>query len=172
AEIPVTPAGKLDRAALPAPRFASAEFRAPETESERILADVALGLLDVEQIGADDSLFALGADSIVAMQFAARAKAAGLHITARQIFEHKTIAALARVAATVPTAAVMAELPGGGVGEVPLTPIVHEMLRRGDYSTFAQAVLVSTPADLTYDDLRAALAAVVARHDILRSTLR
>ncbi|MGN0121824.1 MAG: amino acid adenylation domain-containing protein, partial [Rhodococcus sp. (in: high G+C Gram-positive bacteria)] len=171
-EIPVTPAGKLDRAALPAPQFATAEFRAPETESERLLAEVATGLLDVERIGVDDSLFALGADSIVAMQFAARAKTAGLHITARQIFEHKTIAALARVATAVPTALVLDELPGGGVGDIPITPIVHEMLGRGDYSTFAQAVLVSTPADLTYDDLRAALSAVVARHDILRSTLR
>ncbi|MEE2034838.1 amino acid adenylation domain-containing protein, partial [Rhodococcus chondri] len=172
AGIPVTPAGKLDRAALPAPRFASAEFRSPTTESEQILADVALGLLDVEQVGVDDSLFALGADSIVAMQFAARAKAAGLHITARQIFEHKTIAALARVAAAVPTATVMAELPGGGVGNVPLTPIVHEMLGRGDYSTFAQAVLVTTPADLTVEHLSGVLGAVLDRHDMLRSVLR
>ncbi|MBM7459468.1 non-ribosomal peptide synthase/polyketide synthase [Rhodococcus coprophilus] len=170
--IPVTPAGKLDRAALPAPRFASAEFRAPETESEIALAELAVGLLDVELVGVDDSLFALGADSIVAMQFAARAKDIGLHLTARQIFEHRTIAALARVATSVAATPVMTELPGGGTGEIPLTPIVHEMLGRGDFSTFAQAVLVTTPADLTARQLSAALGALLARHDMLRSALR
>ncbi|WP_407445612.1 non-ribosomal peptide synthase/polyketide synthase [Rhodococcus sp. (in: high G+C Gram-positive bacteria)] len=170
--IPVTPAGKLDRAALPAPRFESAEFRAPRTDSEIALAELAVGLLDVERVGVDDSLFALGADSIVAMQFAARAKDIGLHITARQIFEHKTIAALARVATAVSATTVMAELPGGGAGEIPLTPIVHDMLRRGDYSTFAQAVLVTTPAGLTAEHLSAALAAVLDRHDMLRSVMR
>ncbi|NMD93864.1 amino acid adenylation domain-containing protein [Rhodococcus sp. BL-253-APC-6A1W] len=170
--IPVTPAGKLDRAALPAPRFESAEFRAPRTDSEIALAELAVGLLDVERVGVDDSLFALGADSIVAMQFAARAKDAGLHITARQIFEHKTIAALARVATAVSATTVMAELPGGGAGQIPLTPIVHDMLRRGDYSTFAQAVLVTTPAGLTAEHLSAALGAVLDRHDMLRSVMR
>ncbi|MDV2474264.1 AMP-binding protein [Rhodococcus zopfii] len=48
-------------------------------------------------------------------------------------------------------------------------PIAHEMMRRGDYSGFAQAVLVTTPVDLTLGHLTAALDAVVARHDILRS---
>ncbi len=170
--IPVTPAGKLDRAALPAPHFASAEFRSPETESEIALAELAVGLLDVERVGVDDSLFALGADSIVAMQFAARAKDIGLHLTARQIFEHKTIAALARVATSVAASPVMTELPGGGTGEIPLTPIVHEMLGRGDFSTFAQAVLVTTPSDLTARQLSAALGALLAHHDMLRSALR
>ena len=168
--VPVTPAGKLDRAALPAPRFATAEFRAPVSSSEQLLVEIASGLLDVDRIGADDSLFALGADSIIAMQFAARAKEAGLHLTARQIFEHKTIAALARIATAVPRETVLAELDGGGVGTVPLPPIAHEMMRRGDYSGFAQAVLVTTPAGLTVEHLAAALDAVVARHDVLRST--
>ncbi|MGV9743694.1 amino acid adenylation domain-containing protein [Rhodococcus zopfii] len=167
--VPVTPAGKLDRAALPAPRFAAAEFRSPASTSERVLVEIASGLLGVERIGADDSLFALGADSIIAMQFAARAKEARLHLTARQIFEHKTIAALARVATAVPRETALAELDGGGVGTVPLPPIAHEMMRRGDYSGFAQAVLVTTPVDLTFGHLTAALDAVVARHDILRS---
>ncbi|MFZ2526354.1 MAG: amino acid adenylation domain-containing protein, partial [Rhodococcus sp. (in: high G+C Gram-positive bacteria)] len=167
--VPVTPAGKLDRAALPAPRFAAAEFRAPATESEILLAHVASGMLDVEHVGADDSLFALGADSIIAMQFAARAKDVGLHLTARQIFEHKTIAALARVATAVPHETLLAELDGGGSGTIPLPPIAHDMMRRGDYSGFAQAVLVTAPADLVLDDLAAALDAVVARHDIVRS---
>ncbi len=74
------------------------------------------------------------------MQFAARAKEAGLHLTARQIFEHKTIATLARIATAVPPReTVLAELDGGGVGTVPLPPpIAHEMMRRGDYSGFAQ----------------------------------
>ena len=103
--IPVTPNGKVDRRALPAPDF-SAESSAnlsasdtddiPRTESERILVRIWSELLKLERIGLNDNFFHLGGDSILSIQVVARARQSGLLLTPRQIFEHPTIAALAR----------------------------------------------------------------------------
>jgi amino acid adenylation domain-containing protein/non-ribosomal peptide synthase protein (TIGR01720 family) len=100
--IPVTPNGKVDRCALPAPDF-SAESSvsdsddAPRTEAERILVRIWSELLKLERIGVHDNFFHLGGDSILSIQVVARARQSGLQLTPRQIFEHPTIMALARV---------------------------------------------------------------------------
>ncbi|MGW5297466.1 non-ribosomal peptide synthase/polyketide synthase [Rhodococcus aetherivorans] len=173
--IPLTPAGKLDKAALPPPTFASAaEYRSPTTEAELALTTVIRDLLGHERVGVDESLFALGGDSIVAMQIAARLKELGFQVTARQIFEHKTVAAIAAAAEPVVagSAPVLEELDGEGVGPIPLTPIIHSMLDRGDYSSFVQAVLLTLPTGITEHSLGDTVAAVLDRHDILRSWFR
>ncbi|MFC9556998.1 amino acid adenylation domain-containing protein [Rhodococcus sp. NPDC056960] len=175
-QVPVTAAGKLDRSALPHPQFGFREhaFRAPATPAEELLAGLVAEALGVDRVGVDDSLFALGGDSIVAMQIAARAKTLGLGFTARTVFEHKTVAAIARAA--VPVAAQptveLAELDGGGVGRIPLTPIVHAMLERGPFDDFSQALLLTAPAETNLDQLTATLAAVLDHHDVLRSRFR
>ena len=100
-EIPLTPAGKLDRRALPAPDFGvqAAVFRAPGSPVEEIVAGIFAEVLGLERVGVDDDFFALGGDSIMAIQLVARAKAAGVVISPREVFERKTVAGLARVAA-------------------------------------------------------------------------
>ncbi|WP_460725781.1 amino acid adenylation domain-containing protein [Nocardia heshunensis] len=171
--LPLTPAGKVDRRALPRPDFSSRARagRAPATERERVLAEVFAAVLGVESVAADDNFFALGGDSIVAIQLVARAKAAGLGLRARDVFEHKTVAGLAAVATEV-TAPVIEELPGGPVGAVALTPIVHTMLEQGDtWPRFAQAVLIPLPRDIDAARLTPAVQALLDRHDLLRSTL-
>ena len=101
--VPVTAAGKLDRSALPQPHFGSAEhkFRAASTPAEEQLSGLVAEALGLDRVSVDDSLFALGGDSIVAMQIAARAREFGLAFSARAVFEHKTIAAIAAVAVPV-----------------------------------------------------------------------
>ncbi|MFF3247470.1 amino acid adenylation domain-containing protein [Streptomyces sp. NPDC002870] len=95
----LTPNGKVDRRALPAPFFRATEaYRAPGSERERVLHEVFAEVLGREQIGVDDSFFDLGGDSIVSMRLAARAHRAGLVLSAKDIFVHKTIARLALVA--------------------------------------------------------------------------
>ncbi|MFE3987976.1 amino acid adenylation domain-containing protein [Nocardia tengchongensis] len=171
--LPLTPAGKVDRRALPAPDFGSGPRtgRAPATDNERALAAVFEAVLGVESVAAEDNFFALGGDSIVAIQLVARAKAAGLGLRARDVFEHKTVAGLAAVA-TEATAPVIEELPGGAVGAVPLTPIVHAMLDQGEtWPRFAQAVLIPLPHDIDRSRLLEAVQAVLDRHDLLRSSL-
>ena len=98
--LPLTPVGKLDRKALPAPDFAARRgiSRAPGTAAEHALATLFGEILGVAEVGADDSFFALGGDSISSIQLVSRAKAAGLVFTARDVFERKTVAALAAIA--------------------------------------------------------------------------
>ncbi|MBS2965021.1 amino acid adenylation domain-containing protein [Actinocrinis puniceicyclus] len=99
-KLPVTANGKLDRAALPVPGGADAEAegRAPATERERILREVFADVLGRPGVGVEQDFFDLGGDSIISIQLAARARAAGIEITPRDVFEHPTVAALAAVA--------------------------------------------------------------------------
>ncbi|WP_190019749.1 non-ribosomal peptide synthetase [Streptomyces hiroshimensis] len=98
---PLTPNGKVDRRALPAPEHtATRAYRAPGTDRERTLHAVFTEVLGRTDIGIDDNFFELGGDSIVSMQLAARAHRAGLTLTAKDVFVHKTIARLAQTART------------------------------------------------------------------------
>ncbi|MGV9870322.1 amino acid adenylation domain-containing protein, partial [Rhodococcus koreensis] len=178
--IPLTPAGKVDRGALPAPEFETTAmpFRAPSTPIEQIVADAVAEVLHVDQVGVDDSFFALGGDSIVAIQLVSRAKAAGVVFTPRDVFERKTVAALAEVAVDLAAAqkSRLPELPGGGVGALPLTPIGRDVRgrsrgNRADLDAFYQAVTLTAPADLDLPRLHRTVAAILDHHDALRSHL-
>ena len=93
--MPLSPNGKIDRKALPAPDQDRPELRdgyvAPQTEPEKILAAIWSEVLDVQPIGIHDNFFELGGDSIRAIQLLARAQKQGLNITLEQLFEHQTI---------------------------------------------------------------------------------
>ncbi|MCB8913125.1 amino acid adenylation domain-containing protein [Rhodococcus rhodochrous] len=175
ADLPVTVHGKLDRRALPVPEVAtrSDSYIAPTTDTERSLARVFADVLGVDRVGTQDSFFALGGDSIMSIQLVARAKAAGLVFSPRDVFEHRTVAALAMaVTPAGPTASMLEELPGDGVGDVPLTPILRWLVERGrTYPGFCQSVSVPLPDRLREADLLAALQAVVDRHAMLRARL-
>ncbi len=98
--LPLSPNGKVDRRALPAPVWEAAQggFVAPRSEVERRLAEVWCQVLGLERVGVHDDYLALGGDSILSIQVVAKARGAGIRITPRQIFEHPTIAALGRQA--------------------------------------------------------------------------
>ncbi|WP_137874239.1 non-ribosomal peptide synthetase, partial [Rhodococcus sp. Q] len=179
AALPRTVNGKLDRKALPEPDFgeSAGTGRDPATAAEATLTGLFAEVLGLDRVGVDDSFFALGGDSIMSIQLVARAKDAGLHLTPRQVFEHKTVAALAAVAESGDAAApALEELPGGGVGEFPATPIVRWLLDRadsagtGDIGRYTQTALLTLP-DTDGDHLARALGAVVDRHDMLRARL-
>jgi amino acid adenylation domain-containing protein len=99
-QFPVTPAGKVDRRALPAPdgtRVAqSREYVAPRTEMEEKLLHISADLLQVERVGVYDSFFELGGHSLLATQFISRVREAlGVEVPLRTIFEHPRVAELA-----------------------------------------------------------------------------
>ncbi len=71
-ELPLNASGKLDRKALPSPVFEAAEFRAPVTAVQEIVASVFGDVLGVERVGLDDDFFALGGNSLIATRLAAR----------------------------------------------------------------------------------------------------
>ncbi|WP_052707349.1 non-ribosomal peptide synthetase [Streptomyces rubellomurinus] len=101
--LPVTPNGKLDRRALPAPDYLGVSSgRAPSTPNEEVLADLFATVLGLPKVGVDDSFFELGGDSIISIQLVSRARAAGLLITAQDVFTQRSVAGLARVATEAP----------------------------------------------------------------------
>jgi amino acid adenylation domain-containing protein len=105
--LPLNPSGKLDRAALPVPGAQSAPAKAdkatPRTPVEETLIRIWAEVLRREDIGVDDDLFDLGADSLSIFQITSRARRKGLKVAARDFFRNRTIAA---VAAALPEGAV------------------------------------------------------------------
>ncbi|MGY6120420.1 amino acid adenylation domain-containing protein (plasmid) [Paraburkholderia strydomiana] len=101
AALPLTPNGKIDRAALPAPlqeNRAGAARVEPRNDAERTLIGIWKLLLKRDDIGVTDNYFEIGGDSILSLQIIARARGAGLKLTPKQMFDHPTIEAAARVA--------------------------------------------------------------------------
>ncbi|WP_371524556.1 amino acid adenylation domain-containing protein [Streptomyces sp. NBC_01283] len=169
--LPLAPNGKLDRKALPAPEFTGSTYRAPATPGEVILARVYADVVGLDRVGVDDDFFALGGDSIRSIQVVARARTQGIEVTPRQIFECRTVAELARVATSEGrTQPELEELPGGGVGFVPLPPVGHYLEELGgNADRFTMAMTVDLPTGMDRDGLVATLSAAFDRHDILRS---
>lgn len=99
--LPLTPNGKVDRKALSEIELtvaSSVEYVAPRTPSELALVAIWQELLGLDRVGVHDNFFQLGGDSILSIQAVARSNKAGLRLTARQMFEHQTIAELAMAA--------------------------------------------------------------------------
>ncbi|KUM73488.1 non-ribosomal peptide synthetase [Streptomyces curacoi] len=96
-QLPLTPSGKLDRRALPAPDFTdTAGFEPPRTEPEKVLCWLFAEVLGLERVGVHDDFFERGGDSIVSVRLADRARRAGLTLSPRDVFTHRTPAGLAR----------------------------------------------------------------------------
>ncbi|MFB7876377.1 non-ribosomal peptide synthase/polyketide synthase [Nocardia sp. NPDC056064] len=173
--LPLTPGGKLDRRALPAPVFAARAFRAPAAGTESVVARVFGEVLGVERVGADDDFFALGGNSLVATQVAARLGAAlGVTVPLKTLFESSTVTALAARLGTAETAAtrpplVAAERPQ----RIPLSYAQQRMWFLNQFDTDSVADNIAAAIRLTgaldHAALTAAVAAVFARHEALRT---
>jgi aryl carrier-like protein len=99
--LPLSPNGKLDRAALPRPDttpMAAEEFVAPTTATEVALTKIFEEVLNLEHVGANADLLKLGADSIQLFQITARANRAGIKVTAKQLLQYRNAAALGAIA--------------------------------------------------------------------------
>ncbi|GLZ42190.1 non-ribosomal peptide synthetase [Actinokineospora sp. NBRC 105648] len=176
-EIPLSPSGKLDRRALPAPDFAAAPAAAapaataPASGLAAVIAELFAGVLNQESIGVDDSFFELGGDSIVAIRLVSRARKAGLKITPRDVFAHRTPAKLAAVTKPI-AAASTTRAADDGVGPVELTPIMRSFAERGPLGDgHRMSLLLDAPAPIEEPRLVRALQAVLDRHDALRARL-
>ncbi|MGA4839088.1 amino acid adenylation domain-containing protein [Streptomyces sp. G45] len=171
-KLPLAPNGKLDRRALPEPEPTGSAYRAPRTPAEEILTGVYAEVLGLDRVGVDDDFFAVGGDSIRSIQVVSRARAQGVEVSPRQIFECRTVAELAEVASAGDQATVLEELDGGGVGRMPLLPAGHFLKELGGGSDrFSMSMVLDLPQGIDEPGLTATLAAVFDTHDILRSTL-
>jgi amino acid adenylation domain-containing protein/non-ribosomal peptide synthase protein (TIGR01720 family) len=167
-EMPLTSNGKVDRRALPMPDFSSSVTDgALRTADEELLGDLFAGVLGLDRVGLADSFFDLGGDSILAMQLVSRCRAAGVRLSARDIFVHQTVQDLSAVMRR--TGQIEAEESGAGVGPMPMTPIIGWLRELGGpIEGFSQSVTAQVPAGLGLDRLTGALRAVLDHHDGLR----
>jgi amino acid adenylation domain-containing protein/non-ribosomal peptide synthase protein (TIGR01720 family) len=167
--LPLLASGKIDRAALPAPALQPSSHAEPRTRAEQTLAAIWTDLLGLEKVGVHDNFFELGGDSIISIRVVARAAQAGLRLSARQMFEHQTIAELARVAESSVSAKYRAAA-GLVEGEAPLIPIQHWIFEQNlpEPWHFNQAVLLEVAPELTPEAWQRAVSLLVAHHDALR----
>ncbi|MFJ8630151.1 amino acid adenylation domain-containing protein [Streptomyces sp. NPDC093568] len=170
-ELPLTANGKLDRRALPAPDTGTdPTAAAPRTEREKVLCGLFAEVLGLAEVGVDDGFFDLGGDSIMSIQLVSRARRAGLELSVRDVFEQRTVAALAEV--VTESSGTVVEEPGAGIGEVPLTPIKHWLLARtDDLDAFNMSAVLRVPAALDADALTQAVQTLLDHHDALRARL-
>ncbi|MYR01857.1 hypothetical protein GTX23_25580, partial [Streptomyces sp. SID6139] len=112
-----------------------------------------------------------GGDSILSIQVVARARQDGLALTSRDVYQHQTVAALARCADAAGRLHEAAPAPEEATGTAPLTPIQHWLFGAGvrDAGHFSQALSVQVPDDLDAAALEDALNDLAGHHDALRS---
>ncbi|MFI0353848.1 amino acid adenylation domain-containing protein [Actinomadura sp. 9N407] len=192
--MPLTPSGKIDRAALPAPGkpdtgwpgtswpgTAGSDHVEPATPAERALAAILADLLGVERLGATDDFFALGGHSLLAGRLAARVRTElGKELPLRRIYDSPTIAGMARsIDGAGPAITVPPIRPAEGSERDEPAPLSFpqeriwflEDLSPGNLAYNAQATLrLEGPLDA--EALRRTLTEIVRRQEIFRTAFR
>ncbi|MEC3919457.1 non-ribosomal peptide synthase/polyketide synthase [Nocardia sp. CDC160] len=178
--LPVNASGKLDRSALPEPVRAAARYEAPATVTERAVARVFAEVLDAPEVGRTDDFFALGGNSLIATQVAARLNAElGSRLSVREMFSATSVSELATVidAQFLDADAVA----GDGVALVrrerpeplPLSPAQQRIwfLNRFDTASasYNMPFVVRLRGEADESAMRTALADVLDRHEVLRT---
>ena len=191
--LPLTENGKLDRRALPRPGTArpalDESYVAPRTAIEDQLATIWADVLDLDRVGVEDNFFVLGGDSIRSVRVLAQSKERGLEISLQQLFRYQTIAELAReikrsdtdadpLPKTEPFDLISqsdkAKLPSDVVDAYPVTMLQGGMLFHSALSpetaVYHNVNSWHLRAPFDRECFTAAVAGVVARHPILRTS--
>ncbi|MFE7173434.1 AMP-binding protein [Streptomyces sp. NPDC057616] len=93
--LPVTAAGRVDRAALPEPRFAEDTYRAPRNDTERVLAAAFADVLERDRVGIDEDFFDLGGNSLRAIRLVGLIRAElQQEVSIRRLFAARTVIGL------------------------------------------------------------------------------
>jgi non-ribosomal peptide synthase protein (TIGR01720 family) len=175
--LPRTPSGKIDRKALARLRPGAAQLSdasaAPRNRAERVLSGIWTRILGVDAVGVHDDFFELGGDSLLSIQVVAAAREEGLELKPREIFVHRTVAALAAVAAITAVArprAAAAPAPEEPTGEAPLTPVQHWFFdfELGDRNHWNTAALLQPAVPLEARLAALSVECLLRRHDALR----
>ncbi|WP_329088596.1 non-ribosomal peptide synthetase [Actinomadura citrea] len=174
-EMPLTPNGKLDRAALPEPDLAaSLTARGPRDAREEILCGILADVLGLERVGVDDGFFDHGGDSLKATRVVARARAAlDVELPVRALFEAPTVAGLAEYIASAGGAGRPALLAAERPAPLPVSYAQERLwfLNRleGLTATYNMPIPLRLTGAVDPEAMRDALRDVVARHEPLRT---
>ncbi|MBI6824246.1 amino acid adenylation domain-containing protein, partial [Pseudomonas syringae] len=209
--MPLTPNGKLDRKALPAPDLSSVisrEYQAPQGATERAIADIWQDLLSIDQVGRHDHFFELGGHSLLAVKLIERMRQQNMSADVRVLFSQPTLVALAAAVGggtevVVPANPIepgcrkitpdmlplvdlnqdaidriVTTVPGGAANVqdiyalAPLQEgILYHHLMAAEGDPYLQYVLFGFDSLERVHQFAAALQTVIARHDILRTSV-
>jgi amino acid adenylation domain-containing protein len=192
-KLPLSTSGKIDRHALPAPDQTRPElaqaFVAPGSPTEVVFAEIWQEVLDVEQIGVQDSFFELGGDSLKAIQVVSKAREAGIPIAIQQLFQYPTIADLSQQIQPPETTTLTAEptpafsliseddrhlMPAGIEDAYPLTRLQAGMVFHSEYdpdtAVYHEIFSFHLEAPLDLDLLRSCFEESMRRHPVLRTS--
>ncbi|WLQ44379.1 amino acid adenylation domain-containing protein [Streptomyces laculatispora] len=172
--LPLTPSGKLDRAALPEPGAGAAPAgRAAASGTVAALCDLFAQVLRAEAVGPDDDFFSLGGHSLLAARLLGRIRTVlGAEIDIRGLFEAPTPALLAPFVDTAPPAPPAAPAPGTASGALPVSHAQHRLWfldRIGSGAAYNLPMLVRLRGAVDAAALGDALAEVADRHEVLRT---
>ncbi|HEX3555526.1 MAG TPA: amino acid adenylation domain-containing protein [Thermoanaerobaculia bacterium] len=174
--LPLNANGKLDQAALPfvEAEERSAAYTAPRDAAEERLASIWAEVLGVERVGVGDNFFELGGHSLLATQVLSRVESAfGVAVPLRALFEEPSVAALARrVAAARPEASATIR-PRAEPGPPPLSFAQQRLWFLDQWEPGSAVYVIGSgqrvSGALDPAVLAGALAAIVARHEVLRA---
>jgi amino acid adenylation domain-containing protein/non-ribosomal peptide synthase protein (TIGR01720 family) len=170
-ELPYTPSGKIDRKALPLPDDLRPELKTEYVEAKsyigKTLSEIWQDLLGLKKVGINDNFFELGGDSILSIQFIARAKQKGIQITPVQMFKYQTIAELTAFASTSPLIEAEQGIITGGV---PLTPIQRWFFEQplSERYHWNQSIMLQISKRLDHAVLEKVILTLSKYHDALR----
>ncbi|PHM36579.1 non-ribosomal peptide synthetase [Xenorhabdus innexi] len=176
---PLTPNGKLDRKAFPAPdtsAIVTQHYAAPIGEAETVLAQIWQELLGLEQIGRYDHFFELGGHSLLAVQLAARIRQAlSRELPIQRIFDQPVLMALAHIITTETTTTVQTVIPAADRSQpLPLSFAQQRLWFLGQLDASA-SLAYHLPAalrltgSLNHHALTTALNSLISRHESLRT---
>ena len=177
AAMPLTPNGKVDRRQLPAPTPMEMGRRdvALQTPAERLLAGIWQDVLGYARVGAEDDFFELGGHSLLAMRLVSRVRDVfGVELPLRRLFDEPVLHDMARAIAEAQPVAACA--PGDRHARGTVLPLSFgeqrlyflQQLNTEDWK-YNMAYAVRLEGELKRPALERAIAAMIARHEILRT---
>jgi len=178
---PLTPNGKINQAMLPSPNNQLDRcFDAPQGEIESSLAEVWSEVLGIEQVGRGDSFFSLGGDSILSLKVVARARKRGIQLTPKQLLDNKSLKEIAQLMAQSTKAEPEQTIPVLSESErkQAIAPSYAQTRQwflwqlEPNSTAYHISGALRLTGDLDITELRDSFAALVARHESLRTVFR
>lgn len=169
ASLPLDRCGALDAGRLPPPSSRPMASRAaPANPVEARLAEIWREVLGLPSVGMQDNFFELGGDSILAAVIVSRAQLDGLYLEPKAVFEHPSIAALARAVSDSPLIRVEQGAVTGEAAPGPAAAWFFESVQQ-DLSHFNLSLLLQLADAPEPARLDEALRRLAEQHDVLRS---
>jgi amino acid adenylation domain-containing protein len=180
-KIPLTPNGKVDRRALPAPNIDLSSVVSPRTPTEEMLANLWMEVLSLKQVGIHDNFFELGGHSLLATQVISRLRSLfRVDLPIRRLFEYPTVAELSQ--AIEAAQQVGLGLLTDAIAPLPRNqdlPLSFAQARlwflnqlEGDSATYNIAESLCLTGHLNLAALNMALQKIVKRHEALRTNFK